>query len=50
MIDFNRAVILENSIEYVNKAIKSQEIMGNGNYTNKCCQWMGGKFHAKKVL
>ena len=50
MIDFNRAVILENSIEYVNKAIKSQEIMGNGNYTNKCCQWMEAKFHAKKVL
>lgn len=50
MIGFNRSVVLEKSIEYVNDAIKSHEIMGNGRYANKCCGWMEEKFQAKKVL
>lgn len=50
MIGFNRSVVLEKSIEYVNDAIKSHEIMGNGHYANKCCGWMEEKFQAKKVL
>lgn len=50
MIDFNRAVVLEKSIEYMNDAIRNHEIMGNGYYTRKCCKWMEQKFQAKKIL
>ncbi|MCH5252236.1 MAG: dTDP-4-amino-4,6-dideoxygalactose transaminase [Lachnospiraceae bacterium] len=50
MIPFNKAIYFPESITYMEEAIKSGKIAGNGKYTRLCSEWMENRFHAKKVL
>ena len=44
-IDFRGA-----ELSYIEKAIESNKICGDGEFTKKCSQWMENAFSAKKVL
>ena len=37
-------------LSYIEKAIESNKICGDGEFTKKCSQWMENAFSAKKVL
>lgn len=50
MIHFNRPPITGDESKYIEEAIASHKICGDGNYTVKCSNWMENKFHAKKIL
>ena len=50
MIAFNRAPYIPEAMEYVNDAIKSGEIAGDGKYTRLCSEMMEKRFNATKVL
>lgn len=50
MIPFNNAIYLPKAMEYVNEAVKTGKIAGDGKYTKLCSEWMETKFNAKKVL
>lgn len=50
MIPFNRAVYLPKAFSYVEDAVKSSKIAGDGKYTKLCSNWMEERFDAKKVL
>ena len=50
MIDFNVPPFVGNELGFVEKAIKSHKICGDGEFTKKCHKWMEEKFNAQKVL
>lgn len=50
MISFNVPPCVENELEYISEAIKSNKICGDGSFTKKCNAWMEEKFNAPKVL
>lgn len=50
MINFNVPPCVENELEYISEAIKSNKICGDGSFTKKCNAWMEEKFNAPKVL
>ena len=50
MIRFNVPPYVGKELEYVQQAIESMHICGDGNFTKKCSTWMEERFHAKKVL
>lgn len=37
-------------LNYIQQAIASRKICGDGQFTNKCSNWMEARFHAQKVL
>ena len=49
-INFNVPPCVENELEYISEAIKSNKICGDGSFTKKCNAWMEEKFNAPKVL
>ncbi len=49
-IDFNIPPFTGKELEYVQKAIDSHKICGDGQFTKKCNEWMENRFGAKKVL
>lgn len=50
MINFNIPPKTGNEIKYIEDAIDSNKICGDGKYTKKCNAWLEEKFDAQKVL
>ena len=50
MISFNIPPYTGNEIKYIQQAIESHKICGDGQFTKKCNAWMEERFHAQKVL
>lgn len=50
MINFNEPPCVGNEIEYIEEAIKSKKICGDGAFTKKCNAWLEQRFNAQKVL
>ena len=50
MINFNEPPCVGNEIEYIEAAIKSKKICGDGAFTKKCNAWLEQRFNAQKVL
>lgn len=50
MINFNVPPCVGNEIGYVQEAIASRKICGDGNFTHRCNEWMENRFQAQKVL
>ena len=50
MIDFNVPPFVGTELKYIQEAIASRKISGDGNFTKKCQKWIENHFHAQKVL
>lgn len=50
MIPFNKAIYMPEAFKFVEDAVKSSKIAGDGKYTRLCSAWMEKRFCAKKVL
>ncbi len=50
MINFNVPPCTGNEIKYIEQAIASHKICGDGSFTKKCNAWFEQRFDAKKVL
>lgn len=50
MIPFNKPCLTGNELQYINDAVYSGHISGNGKYTNLCQQFFEKKLSVKKVL
>jgi len=50
LIDFNRPYIASNQLEYIQEAIKSGHISGDGQFTKKCHAWLENYLGVKKAL
>ncbi|WP_423972780.1 dTDP-4-amino-4,6-dideoxygalactose transaminase [Glaesserella parasuis] len=49
-IPFNRPPVLGTELNYVQQAICSDKLSGDGHFTRLCEQWLEQRFHAHKVL
>ena len=50
MIPFNIPPFVGDEVEYVQQAIESRKICGDGLFTKKCHAWLENRFHAQKAL
>ncbi len=50
MVAFNVPPFVGDELEYVEQAVKSHKISGDGTFTKKCNAWLENKFSAQKVL
>lgn len=50
MIVFNVPPFIGDELKYVEQAVKSHKISGDGAFTKKCNAWIENKFSAQKVL
>ena len=50
MIHFNVPPATGDELVYLEQAIQSGKICGDGDFTRKCNSWMERRFHAQKVL
>ncbi len=50
LIDFNRPHIAKNQIAFIQKAIQSGHISGDGQFTKKCHAWLENYLGVKKAL
>lgn len=50
MIDFNKAPFTGKETEYMQQAIQSGKMCGDGPFTKKCARWMEEKYRVKHVL
>ena len=50
MISFNVPPFVGEELKYIEEAVKSHKICGDGTFTKKCNQWMEERFEAQKVL
>ena len=50
MINFNVPPCTGNEMKYIEQAIASHKICGDGSFTKKCNVWLEQRFDAKKVL
>ena len=50
LIDFNRPFIAKNQIAFIQKAIQSGHISGDGQFTKKCHAWLENYLGVKKAL
>jgi len=50
MIPFNKAPYMGTEIKYLNDAISSHRLCGDGPFTKKCNVWLERRFDAQKVL
>lgn len=50
MINFNVPPCTGNEMKYIEQAIASHKICGDGSFTKKCNSWLEQRFDAKKVL
>ncbi len=50
LINFNIPPVVGTEIKYIEDAIASHKICGDGKYTKKCNQWFESKFNAQKVM
>jgi len=49
-ISFNKSFLAGNELKYIEQAVLSGQIKGDGPFTKKCNAWMEQKFNAKKIL
>ena len=50
MIPFNVPPCVGTALKYLEEAVRSRKISGDGEFTRRCSAWMEEKFGAKKVL
>lgn len=50
MISFNIPPSVGSEFQYIQQAIASHKICGDGQFTKRCNAWMEERFHAQKVL
>ncbi len=50
MIDFNIPPYIGKELNYIQEAVESGKICGDGAFTKKCSDWMEKRYGAKKVL
>lgn len=50
MIPFNAPPVVGTEIEYMQSAMNSGKLCGDGGFTRRCQQWMEQRFGSKKVL
>lgn len=50
MIPFNAPPVIGTESEYLQSAMNSGKLCGDGGFTRRCQQWMEQRFHSKKVL
>lgn len=50
MINFNVPPFVGTELNYVQEAIASHKICGDGQFTKRCSQWLETRFHTQKVL
>ena len=50
MIPFNAPPIVGTEIDYIQSAMSSGKLCGDGGFTRRCQQWMEQRFSSKKVL
>lgn len=50
MISFNVPPFVGTELKYIQEAIASRKISGDGNFTKKCHKWVEEHFCAQKVL
>ncbi len=50
LIDFNRPYIAKNELAYIEEAIQSGHISGDGQFTKKCHGWLENTLGVKKAL
>ncbi len=50
MLPFNKPFLIEHELEYINDAISSHILRGDGNYTKKCHNLLEKKLNCKKAL
>lgn len=50
MIPFNAPPVVGSEIDYMQSAMSSGKLCGDGGFTRRCQQWMEQRFHSKKVL
>ena len=50
MIPFNVPPDAENSIKYIQEAVNSHAICGDGSFTKKCNYWLEKRFSAEKAM
>jgi dTDP-4-amino-4,6-dideoxygalactose transaminase len=50
MIDFNRPYLTGSETSYIQQAVESKKLSGNGKFTKKCHTFFEGEFGFKKVL
>ena len=49
-ISFNNSFLAGNELKYIEQAVLSGQIKGDGPFTKKCDEWMEQKFNAEKIL
>ena len=49
-IPFNKPALTGNELEFIQKAVSSGKISGDGLYTKKCQEFFEGRFHFSKTL
>ena len=50
MIPFNAPPVVGTELEYMQSAMQSGKLFGDGGFTRRCQQWMEQSFASKKVL
>lgn len=50
MISFNIAPFMGNEFDYIQEAIESRHISGDGKFTKLCDRWMEERFNAEKIM
>ena len=50
IIKFNCPPVVGTELQYINSAIKSGRLSGDGEFTKKCSKWLEEKFSCKKIL
>lgn len=50
MIEFNKAPYLGNEMKYVQQAVSSGKLCGDGTFTKKCSEWMQNEYGSKHVI
>jgi len=50
MIPFNKPYLAKNEFEYIRKAIESNHISGDGDFSRKCSQFLESTFNVPKAL
>ena len=49
-IPFNKPFIVGRELEYIEQAVANMHLAGDGEYTQRCQEWMESAFDARKVL
>lgn len=50
MINFNEPIMIESAFDYVREAINNKKLSGDGEFTKRCCYWLGQWCKVKNVL